>query len=679
MFHPFRASRLALSAGLLAGLLLGLGPASASAGQATSRCQGSSCELSVEDAFAAVTQISRHKQEFVGNVRQLIVALAGTFGDEGPRIRTTLEAMGSALATWDRTIQQFEDAVRAGNRPAEVHLALGVVYLDRYRLDAAQREFGEATRLNARRADAHTYQALVQTLLNKPDAAAAAFARAAAIDTRKAGLLYSQARQLALAGQQPEAAKALQAFIVAQQARLANPAAPDDGRPPFDRVALLRQTPGVAPIFPPALYAEAFAHLARGAYAEALDLFKQAFDRDPLSRVAGGNDRLTDGGAALRAGNVPLAIQHLKAAVAAEPARAEAHRLLGVALREADQADESVAELTSAIGLDAADERARISLADVYGAAGRDADAERTLQAAIAAMPASGQAYYSLGRLYQLMAKNLDAALALEEAATRNPLVGQDSLYDTIGGIYLAEGDFEKASAAYQARVDVSPNNGDAHRKLGDVLQQRNQPDEALAEFMAALLVDPNHVPAWAGLAQLRLQQGKYAEAVSAAQMAVNLDPSHAAARYSLGASLLRLGRKAEGQREIEVFEKMQTEKRLREDRDWELRLIRQAASTSLDKGDIEDVAVQLRKALELAPDDPQAYISLGVVVKKLGRHAEAVELFQKAVALKAGGDIHRLLAESYEALGQTAESQRHRALYDRARQERLQTAGGGR
>jgi len=255
MFHPFRASRLALSAGLLAGLLLGLGPASASAGQATSRCQGSSSELSVEDAFAAVTQISRQKQEFVGNVRQLIVALAGTFGDEGPRIRTTLEAMGSALATWDRTIQQFEDAVRAGNRPAEVHLALGVVYLDRYRLDAAQREFGEATRLNARRDDAHTYQALVQTLLNKPDAAAAAFARAAAIDTRKAGLLYSQARQLALAGRQPEAAKALQAFIVAQQARLANPAAPDDGRPPFDRVALLRQTPGVAPIFPPALYA----------------------------------------------------------------------------------------------------------------------------------------------------------------------------------------------------------------------------------------------------------------------------------------------------------------------------------------------------------------------------------------------------------------------------------------
>ena len=223
MAHPFRVSRLTCLAGLLAACLAGGAPVPVLAGQAAAACQGASCELTVEDAFAAVTQISRQKQEFVGAVRQLILALAGTFGDEGPRIRATLQSMGTVLTAWDRSILQLEERVRAGNRPAEVHLALGVVYLDRYRLDAAQREFAEAGRLNARRADAHTYQALVQTLSNKPAAAAAAFARAAAIDTGRPGLLYSQARQLALAGQDGEAAKALQAFVAAQQARLANP------------------------------------------------------------------------------------------------------------------------------------------------------------------------------------------------------------------------------------------------------------------------------------------------------------------------------------------------------------------------------------------------------------------------------------------------------------------------
>jgi tetratricopeptide (TPR) repeat protein len=118
---------------------------------------------------------------------------------------------------------------------------------------------------------------------------------------------------------------------------------------------------------------------------------------------------------------------------------------------------------------------------------------------------------------------------------------------------------------------------------------------------------------------------------------------------------------------------------RAKEDREWELRLIRQAASTNLEKGDYEQVAEQLRKVIPYTPDDANAYVSLGVVLKKLGRHAEAIENFQKALELKAGADVHRLLAESYEPLGRLEESRRHRQIYDRAREDRLKTLGGGR
>ena len=115
------------------------------------------------------------------------------------------------------------------------------------------------------------------------------------------------------------------------------------------------------------------------------------------------------------------------------------------------------------------------------------------------------------------------------------------------------------------------------------------------------------------------------------------------------------------------------------EEREWELRLIRQAASVSLDKGDYEQVAEQLRKAIPYSPDDATAYVSLGAVLKRLGRHAEAVENFNKALDLKAGVDVHRLLAESYEALGRLEDSQRHREIYTRAKQERLRALGGSR
>ena len=74
-------------------------------------------------------------------------------------------------------------------------------------------------------------------------------------------------------------------------------------------------------------------------------------------------------------------------------------------------------------------------------------------------------------------------------------------------------------------------------------------------------------------------------------------------------------------------------------------------------------MADELRKVIPHTPDDPNAYISLGVVLKRLGRHADAVANFQKALELKAGADVHRLLAESLETLGRLEESRRHREI----------------
>jgi len=235
--------------------------------------------------------------------------------------------------------------------PANIHIALGVVYLDRYRLDAALREFSEAERLEPRRADAHTFQALVYTISNKPAAAAAALAKASAIDPRRSAVVYGMSRQLALAGRDAEATAALRAFVAARKTRLEDRSAADPGSAPFQRVALLRQVPDVAPIFPPALYAEPFALLAQGDYTAAVALFRQAIQRDPIIGDALGRERLGQGSAALRAGNVRSAIEHLQAAVSAEPDRAEAHRLPAVALREADQHEGSIEAFRAAIRL----------------------------------------------------------------------------------------------------------------------------------------------------------------------------------------------------------------------------------------------------------------------------------------------------------------------------------------
>jgi tetratricopeptide (TPR) repeat protein len=647
--------------------------------QSRSSCAKPDCQLTIDEAWATVAQTNQRKQAFVGALRQFTVALPGTFGDEGARARSSIESMDVALDAWDKSILAFEARVRQVDRPAEFHVALGAVYLDRNRLEEARREFIEASRLDPQRTDAQTFQALSSALSNEPAAAAQAFARASSLDHGKPALLYSQARQLALADQPEQASTVLRAFVESQPLQSIDRSAAEAGGTPFERVALLRQAPGVAPIFPPALYADAFKLLTQGAYREAVERLKQLAVRDPLNDGWSEGDRLARGSAALRSGDLESALAHLRAAVESAPKRAEAHRILAVAYRENDQRNESIEEFKTAIRLNANDERARISLADAFNAAGQDADAERVLRDAIESFPAAGQAHYNLARLYRLMARNLDAAGSFERAAALNPLVGLDHLYETIGALHVAEANFESAIDALQKRADVSPNNAEAHRILGEAYIQQNRLDEALAEFLVTLLVDPRSAQAYAGIGQVQLQRGSYGDAAEASRRAVQLDADHRGARYSLGAALLRLGRTEDGRKEIHEFERLQAEARTREEREWQLRLIRQAASVSLEKGDFEQVAEQLRKAIPYAPEDATAYISLGAVLKRLGQHAEAVENFQKALDLKAGIDVHRLLAESYEAMGRLEDSQRHRAIYIRAREERLKALGGSR
>ena len=132
-------------------------------------------------------------------------------------------------------------------------------------------------------------------------------------------------------------------------------------------------------------------------------------------------------------------------------------------------------------------------------------------------IPDSGSAHYRLGQLYQTLSLLPQAVQEFETAATLTPLVGLDRLYETIGGLYVNQADFDRAVDAYAKRVDVNPNNADAHRKLGEIYFLQGRDDEALAEFVAALLIDPRNSDALAAACQVYVRMGRYAEAVDSA------------------------------------------------------------------------------------------------------------------------------------------------------------------
>src|SRR4029453_13140094 len=115
-------------------------------------------------------------------LRQFLQAIAGQYGDEGSSVGAAIDAMGMAIADWDRAVEADEKAAASQPRTADLHGALGLIYLDRRRLDEALREFTTASRLDSKRADIHTFRGLALSLAGQPAAVTEAFAAAAALD-----------------------------------------------------------------------------------------------------------------------------------------------------------------------------------------------------------------------------------------------------------------------------------------------------------------------------------------------------------------------------------------------------------------------------------------------------------------------------------------------------------------
>lgn len=604
-------------------------------------------------------------------LRRLLEALPGTYGDEGPALRAATVGMAEALGRWDRAIRAYQTPLEKVTGNADVHVALGTVQLERGRAKQAADEFTAASRLAPDRAPAFVLLGLALDAAGRHADAAKAFTRAATLPPGNAVAAYAAARQWRQAGPPGAAVEGLQAFHRAVEPQL--PPGSARTQQPFPRAGLLRESAGVAPIWPPARYVPVFDALARGAHGEALAALDRAVAQDPLvvPPPAAAIAPLVAGRAALHAGQLRAALAHLEAAVAAAPDAAEPRRLLALALGADDRVDEAVEHLQHAVRLDPTDERARLALGRTLASAGRSAMAERAFRDTLAAMPMSAQSHFELGRLYDAAGRHRDAADAFAASTAVKPVLGEERVHELAGRALVADADFDGAIHAFSRRVEVSPNHAPAHRALGEMYLQLGRDDEALAELTAAALIEPADAVAHAVRAQLHLRNGRYQGAAAAARAALARDGANPTALYALGTALLRLGRAAEGEDALARFRAGQDAARASDERGWELRLLRQSAAAHLERGELADAVESLQAAVALQPD-AEDYATLGAVLKRAGRTQDAVDALEQAVARGGGPAVHVLLADLLAALGRIDDSRRHQALAARARDERF-------
>jgi hypothetical protein len=70
----------------------------------------------LRDVSAAASRTREAKAAFVTALRSFAEGLSGTYGDEGPRIRTALADMRAALKRWDDAIGGFRGALNGGRK-----------------------------------------------------------------------------------------------------------------------------------------------------------------------------------------------------------------------------------------------------------------------------------------------------------------------------------------------------------------------------------------------------------------------------------------------------------------------------------------------------------------------------------------------------------------------------------
>jgi serine/threonine-protein kinase len=354
------------------------------------------------------------------------------------------------------------------------------------------------------------------------------------------------------------------------------------------------------------------------------------------------------------------ASRYYTAAVALRPQSAAAHNNLGIVLGKQGALDEAVAEFHQASRLDATSYLVHYNLGNALAEGGRHEEAIASYRKAIEMNPDFGGAYHNLGIALYAKGRYEEAITSYQKAIQFGE--GHARAYNNLGNALRQKGRPQEAIAAYRKAIEVQPDNALAYYNLGNALRKQNQFDEAIAVYSWAIALQPDWSEAHNSLGIALSRKNRQREAIIAFRKAIELKPRDAEAHSNLGIVLRLSGRLDEA---IASFRKAIELKPDHAAPHGELAWL--LATCSEPKLRDPDEAVRLaKKAVELAPKNPDNWRTLGVAHYRAGNGGAAVKALEKSMQLRKGGDSFDwfFLAMAHERVGEQAKA---REYYDRA------------
>ncbi|GII33658.1 tetratricopeptide repeat protein [Planotetraspora mira] len=231
--------------------------------------------------------------------------------------------------------------------------------------------------------------------------------------------------------------------------------------------------------------------------------------------------------------------------------------------------------------------------AQLLARTGRAKDALRDLDRAIAIDPCFPDHYLDRGNLLLELGRPDDALADYETAMRVSPPLPE--AYYNRAELRLAAGDLESARADLDHVLELDPGYLNAYVNRAGILEMLGEHDAAREDVAAGLALDPGNAHLHGVLGQLETAAGRFADAGKAFDAAVEADPGLASAwanrailRYESGDAA---GAVDDLTRAIELGD------------DPALYFNRATALDAL--GRAEEAGLDLRRACDLAPDDP--------------------------------------------------------------------------
>ncbi|MGB7680470.1 MAG: tetratricopeptide repeat protein [Candidatus Acidiferrales bacterium] len=252
----------------------------------------------------------------------------------------------------------------------------------------------------------------------------------------------------------------------------------------------------INPKFAEALNNLGVLYTQQGRDPEAATLFHEATEYDPSYSRAYVNLGLT----LARHGQLLEAETEFRAALQASPNDAAAFGALGMVEAKLGQGDDAIASFRKAVELEPDSSETHlnlgIALVDRYDRAG----GFKEFSEAVRLDPKSASAHFNLGRFYFESSKYDDARKELETASTLQPSFGS-ALY-FLALVERQSGNVAQSAELLKRVVEIQPGQADAQFLLGQDLEKLGRTTEAIEHWKLAIQADPNHSQALYNLAR---------------------------------------------------------------------------------------------------------------------------------------------------------------------------------